>query len=346
MKLRNKLVLGAMILIGALIFWNEMRQISFSKLVYGFNHLKWGWLIVAVILMFLSFYIESLGLGRLLQRRGQPRQPRWNLLRVPMIEEVFNDITPFSSGGQPAQLVALLEIGYEGGRAGSVLLLKFIIYQVMILLNFILTMVVGFERVMSEQQGIGILIVFGFVIHIVTIGMLLMIMFYYQFTKTLVMGFFDFIGRFFKSPRIARWREKAARKIDTFHHESILLKKEKKKVLVVSFLTLLQLFVYYMIPYFVLLALRVTHVDFLTVFSMHVMIVMITSIFPIPGGTGSAEYSFKALFSLFVSNSATLVLALFLWRFITFYLGIIMGIIATSVGPRYVPHIPKTSESS
>ncbi len=32
-------------------------------------------------------------------------------LRIPLIEQLFNGITPFSSGGQPAQLIAMLQSG-------------------------------------------------------------------------------------------------------------------------------------------------------------------------------------------------------------------------------------------
>ena len=46
-------------------------------------------------------------------------------------------------------------------------------------------------------------------------------------------------------------------KIETFYAESQKLKKEKKKLLVATILTLLQLLIFYSIPYMVLLALNV-----------------------------------------------------------------------------------------
>jgi len=164
--------------------------------------------------------------------------------------------------------------------------------------------------------------------------MLLMVMFYYRFTKNMTIKLFALLKRLFKRPKIDQWQIKALQKIETFHEESLQLKREKKKVLKASLLTLAQLIAYYLIPYFVLLALNVPRVNMLTVFSMHVMIVMITSIFPIPGGAGGAEYSFKTLFSLFIPSQTLLILGMFLWRFITFYLGMILGIIATSIPPK------------
>ncbi|WP_261807401.1 lysylphosphatidylglycerol synthase transmembrane domain-containing protein [Lapidilactobacillus luobeiensis] len=336
MNRKHKIVLALMILLGVAIFWHESKDINYHQVIRGFDNLKWGWLIVAVGLMLLSVFLEALVVKQLLYRPDEPKQPFINLLRIPPIEAVFNAVTPFSSGGQPAQLVALLQMGFEGGRASSVLLMKFIIYQVVVLFNFILTMIVGFQQVVGQFQGLALLITFGFVIHVFTIGMLLMVMFYYRFTRNMTIKLFKLLKRLFKRPKIDQWQIKALEKIETFHEESLQLKREKKKVLRAAALTLLQLLAYYLIPYFVLLALNVPQVNMLTVFSMHVMIVMITSIFPIPGGAGGAEYSFKTLFSAFVPNKTALILGMFLWRFITFYLGIILGIIAVALKVRPV----------
>lgn len=335
MNRKNKVALMFMVLLGGLIFWHEGRETNFYQVVQGLAHLQWAWLLVAVLLMFLSFVAEAAVLRTLIEKKGEPKQPRWNLLRIPPIQAVFNAITPFSSGGQPAQLIALLQIGYEGGRASSVLLMKFIIYQLMVLINFILTMLVGFHEVVVQFHGLAWLIAFGFIIHVVTIGTLLMIMFYYRLTKAITKGFFHLLAKLFKTPKIQQWSDLAMLKIESFHQESLQLKREKQKVFKAAALTLVQLLTYYLIPYFVLLALHLSDVNLLTVFSMHVMIVMITSIFPVPGGAGGAEYSFKTLFSLFIPNASLLILGMFLWRFITFYLGMILGMIAMAIAPKH-----------
>ncbi|GEL13217.1 membrane protein [Lapidilactobacillus concavus DSM 17758] len=335
MNRKNKVALMFMVLLGGLIFWHEGRETNFYQVVQGLAHLQWDWLLVAVLLMFLSFVAEAAVLRTLIEKKGEPKQPRWNLLRIPPIQAVFNAITPFSSGGQPAQLIALLQIGYEGGRASSVLLMKFIIYQLMILINFILTMLVGFHEVVVQFHGLAWLIAFGFIIHVVTIGTLLMIMFYYRLTKAITKGFFHLLAKLFKTPKIQQCSDLAMLKIESFHQESLQLKREKRKVFKAAALTLVQLLTYYLIPYFVLLALHLSDVNLLTVFSMHVMIVMITSIFPVPGGAGGAEYSFKTLFSLFIPNASLLILGMFLWRFITFYLGMILGMIAMAIAPKH-----------
>ena len=94
-----------------------------------------------------------------------------------------------------------------------------------------------------------------------------------------------------------------------------------------------QLFFYYAIPYFIMLALGIDHINFVMVLSLHVLIFMIISLFPIPGGAGGAEYSFSVLFASFIHSNTKLVLAMILWRLLTYYFGMFAGIVAVFIKP-------------
>lgn len=74
------------------------------------------------------------------------------------------------------------------------------------------------------------------------------------------------------------------------------------------------------------------------VVSLHVLIFMVISLFPIPGGAGGAEYSFSVLFASFVNSNTKLILAMLLWRLLTYYFGMFAGIIALIIKPNRVQH--------
>ncbi|MEJ6347817.1 lysylphosphatidylglycerol synthase transmembrane domain-containing protein [Holzapfeliella sp. He02] len=348
MTRQNKLWFVGMLLFGSFIFWLEAKDVPFSHLVNATKNFNWFYLAIAFLCMIVAYYFESLILKVLLIGREKSNYSMWQFYRIPLVQALFNAITPFSSGGQPAQLYALSTMGVEVGRASSLLMTKFIIYQLAVLVNFILTMIFGFQLVAQHFGGLAFLILFGFVIHVFAIVFLLLVMFQYRFTKAmmhtflnigvyLIDKFYDFIGFLVRSKteklsslktklqdKKVKWEEAVDEKIDTFYNEGQHLKNEKKKVMWAVLYTMLQLIVFYLIPYFVLLALGV-QANVMTVIFMHIMIVMITSIFPLPGGAGGAEYSFKMLFSTFGLAQPQLVLALFLWRFITYYLGMFLG---------------------
>ena len=90
----------------------------------------------------------------------------------------------------------------------------------------------------------------------------------------------------------------------------------------------------YIIPMFVLFAMG----DFssLNVFNTIITsayVMLIGSFVPIPGGTGGLEYGFVKFYGTFIGGSV-LTSIMLIWRFITYYFGLIIGAIAFNVKGR------------
>ncbi len=254
-------------------------------------------------------------------------------LRVPLVEQLFNGITPFSSGGQPGQLIVMLQTGIDGGRASSVLLMKFVVYQAMIVINFFISLVIGFHFVASKLHFLALFVLFGFLIHFFVIVGLLMIMYWPGFTKKVTKLLFRPVKWFVKDEKFDAMQVTLYEKIDNLYEESIRIGRQPKLLLKIVGLTFFQLLFYYLIPYFIMLSLGYDNANIFMVTSLHIMIVMIISLFPIPGGSGGAEFSFESLFHSFISNNSKLVLAMILWRLLTYYFGMAAGAFALLIKP-------------
>ena len=163
-----------------------------------------------------------------------------------------------------------------------------------------------------------------------------MVMYWYDFTKKFIKVTLLPIKWIFNDEKYQNWNKIVDEKIDNFYEESLKLKSNWKLLLKISAITFVQLAVYYIIPYFILLSLGVTHVNVIMVVSMHVLIVMVVSLFPIPGGAGGAEYSFSVIFSSFIGTGSKLVLAMLLWRIVTYYFGMLSGLIAMLIQPKQI----------
>ena len=59
-------------------------------------------------------------------------------------------------------------------------------------------------------------------------------------------------------------------------------------------------------------------------------VMLIGSFVPIPGGTGGLEYGFIQFYGNFVTGS-TLNVIMILWRFVTYYFGMIVGAVAVNI---------------
>jgi uncharacterized protein (TIRG00374 family) len=329
MTRKNGIVFSIMLLVGMGIFYYSFRSVNVKQAWLIVRHANWWWLLVAVGAMVLYLFMETVIVKRLVDRQHDTISWR-DAWRVPLVEQLGNGITPFATGGQPMQLIALAQAGIELGRASSILLMKFIVYQAMIVVNFVIAMVVGYCYIADKLHAWALLIVLGFAIHAFVIIGLLLVMYWPSFTRRLLTVLMLPV----KWAQPARHEDRMRRlfaRVDNFHTESTRISRDWAAMLHIIGFTFVQLFIYYLIPYFILLGLGATHVNIILVTALHVLIVMVISLFPIPGGAGGAEVGFSMVFSTFLSSSTLLVIAMMLWRIITYYLGMFSGIVAFNV---------------
>lgn len=337
MSRKNWLALVAMLLIGGGIVAYSLRTVNLRLLIQDVFTLNWWWMLVALACICLYLILEGVVVKIFMNNRHADFTWK-DALRLPPIEQLFNGITPFSTGGQPAQLVAMLQCGVDGGLASSVLLMKFVVFQAMIVINFLVSLLIGFHFIAEKLHALSLLVLLGFVIHLAVIVGLLLVMYWYGFTKRALNLLIKPCAWFMKPQRYERLRISLNEKVDSFYQESLRMKEEYGKMAKVCLVTLCQLFFYYAIPYFIMLALGVHGMNFIMVISLHVLIFMIISLFPIPGGAGGAEYSFSVLFASFIGSGTKLVLAMILWRLLTYYFGMFAGMVALFIKPDKIKH--------
>lgn len=335
MTKKNRLYLMIATLLGALVLGYQISKISFSTFITELSQMNYWWLLVAVICMLLRWVFEAIILQGLLKRR-QGHYSFKNALRVPMIEHLFNAITPFSTGGQPAQLLVLAKTGVDAGVAASVCLMKFAVYQVMIVVNFIGCLLFGFHLIANEMRELSLLVVLGFALNFIVVVALLMIMYFYPLTNWLVDKGLSLASHFMSADKLSKLETETKEKMANFHEESQYMRKEPRVIFRAAFYTFVELLFYYLVPYFILLSLGIQGVNPFQVIIFHAFIILVISLFPIPGGAGGAEYSFNLMFGTFMLSNSQMVVAVVLWRIITMYLGIFLGVVALWVKPDHV----------
>lgn len=332
MNKKNRFYLVLAFLLGFIVIWNELRKVSYTDLTKELGLIRWEWLGVAVVCMLIHWGIEA-KIIQLLLKRTNPSFSFKNSYRIPLIEHLFNAITPFSTGGQPAQIVALAKSGVDAGVATSVSLMKFVVYQLWIVFNFLLCLVWGFRFLAGNMSRLSLLVLLSFSIHFIVVVGLLLVMYWYPFTQKLANWFFNILGKMNKGAGTQALRERTFQKMDNFYEESRYMKNQPVLMIKASLLTITQLIAYYVVPFFILKAIGVSGVSMIQVIVLHAFIILLISLFPVPGGIGGAEYSFGLLFGIYITSQSKLVLAILLWRMVTYYLGIILGLIALVIKP-------------
>lgn len=329
-KYRRLLIIA--LAIGLFVFIVPLFRVTPAAVWQEAQKVNGYWLIVALSCMLMHWAIEGKIIQGLLRREAANFSFK-NALRIPLIEHLFNAITPFSTGGQPAQLLTLVKSGIDPGVSGSVCMMKFVVYQVMIVLNFIGCLIFGFSLLKQEFQHLSYLVLLGFIINLIVVVTLLMIMYHYTFTNKVVTLFLKIFEKVVGEEKATHWKNVLTEKMTNFYQESRYMKQEKKMMFRTFVLTFFQLICYYIVPYFILLSMGVKQINIWQIIIFHAFIILIISLFPIPGGTGGAEYSFTLLFGGFIASPSQLLLAIFLWRLITHYSGVFLGLIALFIKP-------------
>ncbi|WP_201330212.1 lysylphosphatidylglycerol synthase transmembrane domain-containing protein, partial [Lactobacillus nasalidis] len=230
---------------------------------------------------------------------------------------------------------AMVEMGMSGGRATSILMMKFICYQLVVLAAYVTAFVFGFHLVAGKFAALAVFIFLGFALHVCSIILLLLAMFAHDWTVKAVKGVMRLLGRIFGQKKAQVWEKSTLEQVESFYQESQALKAERKKLWGVVLLTAGQLACYYSAPYLTLRALG-QPVDYWQVTLMTILIIMFMAVIPLPGASGGAEFSFQTLFASFISQSGVVVLAMFLWRFATYFFGMLLGLVGWSFKPAKV----------
>lgn len=337
MSRTNKLSAIIVAILTAIIIYfltNELRGKG-DQLTLALQQLNWHWLFLGFVMMLVSILLESAVTYAMLNKFDRKKTTILSLLRVPLLNLLGTGVTPFATGGQPAQVFGMVRAGIESGRAMSVTLMKFLVYQVVVVIFFIVAYFSAEHFIYAQvDPTFAQVIPIAIAIHAFVIAGIILVMFWPALTLRLVDFLSPLVRKFISQEHHRRVITTLKLKIDNFHRESRRVISSWEALLVASILTILQLVVFYMIPYFVIRSFGYESVNPLLIIAMNIMIVMVISLFPIPGGVGGAELSFQLLFSPFVKNPATMILVILLWRLITYYFGLFAGIIAYMIPAR------------
>ena len=302
---------------------------SFALKAQGFDNIRmlianmnYWWILLAILCMCGYWLMESLSLYSVTACIYE--KPRYiDSLQVSMIGQFFNSITPFASGGQPIQMYYMNKKGINVGTAGSILMVKFLIYQFTMNMYVFLILVFKFGEFAKYQTGLLALALCGFALNMFVIVVLILFSFKRSWTEKIL----DFCLAVLKFLRLGKNPEETKAKtlaeLELFHDNFNILKKNAKKMIKVSLYVVIQLTCLFIIPYLVYRAFNFNQESLASLFIITVFLVTAMSFIPLPGASFGAEGGFITFFG--PAFGSTVVFATFVWRTITYYSCIFVG---------------------
>ena len=247
----------------------------------------------------------------------------------------YDYVTPFGSGGQPFQIYFLHKSNLDSETSVTVPIARFLFNHMALLLFFLFSLIYGLSANIITFNLVFLFSVLAFIGNLFFI----IFIFFVSLKKDLSYKIITFFIRLGKKMHLVKDYDSVCNKLDSvlskYQHNLKKISSNKKEFVIQMVTGLITIILNYTFVYFIYLAFlgNLEHtISFMEIITSMVICEMISSVMPLPGGTGAAEFSFISLFTAWFtfSNGKNIVVwAMLIWRLFTYYFYIIQGFIIT-----------------
>ena len=330
MKKKNKFIINIFVILIVLILvlYYSLKD-NFNEIMDAIINMKHSCVIAAIITLCISRALIALTHYNVIKLNNYKVSYK-KCLQINFIILFFHGITPFAGGGQPMEVYYLHKEHIPITKATNITLQNFIVYQIaFVLIGIIALLYNAFFNLFPEDHLIKNLVILGFSINIIVL------------VATFILSFGKKIGKIVCSKLVSigtklrivkdeiKTREKLRGYLDSFYNNAIELNKHKFKVFRMIVVNMFAIAVLYSMPFFVALGFGIK-LNFIKTIITTTYVMTIGSFIPIPGGTGGIEYGFIFFFGYLIKGSIVNAIML-MWRFVSYYLGMIFGGLALSI---------------
>lgn len=312
-------------IITSLVLYFSLKD-DYKNIIHEIKTINKLWFLVAFIMMFMYWLIKALVRKKLVSKFNK-NYKFIDSFKLSLELNFFNGVTPFATGGEPYEVYSLTKHGIKGTDSTNIMIQNFITYQISLVLLGIIAIITNQFVHIFPSGFLTYLITIGFTINFLVIVFLFVITFGKKIDKFIMKIIVFILSKFKIVKNKENTLEKFHNYLEEFHEGATILLKDKKTFIKMIMLQLLSLSIFYLIPLILLYGMG----DYSSlngyksiIISAYVM--LIGSFVPIPGGTGGLEYGFIAFYGNFIKGSKLNAIML-LWRFITYYFGIMLGAI-------------------
>lgn len=251
--------------------------------------------------------------------------------KTSLLGKYYDNITPFSSGGQPMQIYYLYKKGFSGGLSSAVVMIKYAFNTTAWLLVAFVCMVFNSGILQGVENGNVLLVAgwIGWALNSLLPIFLLTFVLMPKMARKLTHG----VVHLGYKMKIVKDEEKLMARAEgvvrDFRSAFVIMSKHPVHMALIALACIWELSLTFALPYFIIKMFNGFAVDegFATMFSVMALNAFATfsaSVVPTPGNSGALEGLLTMAFSSIAGS--TLMWVIFTWRFAVFYLYIIIGV--------------------
>ena len=245
----------------------------------------------------------------------------------------YDYVTPFGSGGQPFQIYFLHKSQVDSDTSVSVPICRFLFNHMALLAFFLFSLIYSLITNTINFDFVFVIALAAFIGNSLFIGALFFITFKKNLAYKICMFFLKLLNKMHLVKNVESRSIKLKEILDKYQNNVKKINSNVKEFIIQILTSLISIILNYVFVYFIYLAFlgnMENNVSFMNVITSMVICEMITSVMPLPGGTGAAEFSFISLFTTWFtfSNGKNIVVwAMLIWRCFTYYFYILQGFV-------------------
>lgn len=324
MKNKYKINIIILVIVSFLVLYFILKD-DFNTIIDNITKINIYWLIVALILAFLSWLFSALSLYTLAS--DYRKELTFKEVFSSFLSTLFfNGITPFSTGGQPFQIYDLKRKGVSLAAATNIVVQYSTLYQIVLVLFGTLALTLNqIYNFFPPNHLLKQLTTIGFIINFIVV----LILFYIIYGKKSHSRIMKIVGGILNKLRVVKnkesFLEKVEGKLNNFHDSASYFGKNKMVIVKAILFNIGAFLLMFSIPLILTYSFgNYTSLNYIQTIVASTYILIIGSFVPIPGGTGGLEFGFAQFFGFFIGGPLLLTILL-LWRLITYYLGMFIG---------------------
>ena len=320
-KIRSNVII--LIIVSLLVLFFVLKD-DFGEIITILSSSNIIYILIGIIVILLGDLFKSISITSLVKRNKKEYKLKEGFSLI-LKTNFFNGVTPFCLGGQPFQLYTLKKknnIPYRDGI--SLLFQDFYSYQLsLVILSTIALFVNYIFNIVEFTNIVSNLVFLGYVINFAIVAFLM----YLPFSKTNAIKIFKVIINILNKLRLIKDKEKSINVINDsiihFKDEVKKINKEKKLIIKCIFANMLRFIMIGLVTYICFKSIN-SYVPIIDSIIISIIIFTMSSLIPVPGGTGGMELGFITLFSVY-ATSIEITATMLIWRFLTYYMLVILG---------------------
>lgn len=333
--IRNLIVF---ILLICLTFFLVFKDENIPEILKIATNVDQKYILIAILGMFVFILCETLNIGRVLKELGEKSNFIKNI-KYTLIGFFFSAITPAASGGQPMEIYYMHKEDIKVANSTLALLIHLWSFQIITISFGIISTILNFEVV---KGGLIYLVILGIMLNSIALTLLAISIFSKKLSEGVIKAAVKIL-KLFKIKNIEEKQEKLEAELEKYQESAKYIKAHKLIMLKTLITTVVQIIVYYSIPYWVYRSFGFCQYNIFQIITLQAVLYATVSGIPSPGAVGVSEGGFIEIFKNVFPNTM-ISGAILLNRGISFYAFVLISGIVVIINTLKSKKIDKNLE--